>query len=426
MDIADKVAFSHYLPLMTRATADDGDPTPGYMLEEIEKITFLADPHCTRLVGYLLQRLGRQSNNVKLKVLKIMHHLVLKGHISFRTLLRKNDGHIKMSTVNRSTSYFGSSRTADAVVRAAQNLLQVLFDPNLLRKDEEGVQEAPRSKVQLGALGSQGISQGKYHGFGNSAAEKDTIKGKVMDYFEKLLSPTDDFNEDIKYCLYGPAGNYEPPVIELKEENLEASSEVVPSPVEEVKTHIPGKAGGGWETDEDDAPKLSKFDGFGQRQKSSAVMSSSESIEKLDMISAKESAVEKKFIENFCSTKDLPLTPSELDKTMTQCSKMDGIILLQSLFQYLIANGQSIPEESAKHASEGAASFTEKSSAKCLMVALLFLEWFLQVGKVAPEICSAIMMPALETLEKNTLSIANVNAKSRKLKFILSNRNVTR
>ncbi|XP_071444071.1 AP-4 complex accessory subunit Tepsin-like [Hetaerina americana] len=423
MDYVDKVAFSNYLPLMTRATADDKEPTPGYMLEEIEKITFLADFQCNRLVTYLLQRLGGPSNNVKLKVLKIMHHLVLKGHISFRMLLRKNDGHIKLSTVNRNTNSFGSSRSSEVVAHAAQNLLQTLFDPSLLRKDEEGIPEAPRAKVQLGALGSQGISQGKYHGFGNSSFEKDTIKGKVMDYFEKLLNSADDVNEDIKYCLYGPTGDYEPPIIEIKEEELETPSSAACAAVPDVKTHIPGRAGGGWETDDDDDPKHSDFKGIGQKLKSSTVTSSSESIERLDLSSAKEITAEKKFVEKFCQTKDFPITPLELDKTMAQCSNLDGITILQSLFQFLNAHGQPVPKESSGNAIEGAASAQEKPNAEHLMLALLFLEWFLQIGKVAPEICSAIIMPALETLVDTTKYMPNVNAKSKKLKLILSNRN---
>ncbi|KAG8239000.1 hypothetical protein J437_LFUL005057 [Ladona fulva] len=418
-DIADKLAFSNYLTLMNRATADDTEPTPGYVLEEIEKITFINVLHCNRLVGYLLQRLGRQSNNVKLKVLKIMNHLVRKGHANFRIILRKSDGHIKLSTVNRKLNN-SKDKSHEAVVRAADNLLQVLFDAEQLRKDEEGSPEEPQMRPKLGSMGSQGVPQGKYEGFGNSPVEKESFKGKMMDYFEKWLNPSEDLSSDMKSILYSSPGQYRPPAFDDDDDPSEIRVKQIPvtDAKKEVKAHIPGRAGGGWETDEEEEHKNFTATSALKMSNSSNITSSSESIERLDMLTAKENTAETKFVENFCETNIFPVSTIELDRAMKQCSKMDGIKILQSINNYLVSHCQSMVKETPKEEALEQKNDNVHES-KQLLLGLLLLEWFLHVGKVAPEIILAVVKPALITLLQSATSFTGVHMKAQKLKLII-------
>uniref|UniRef100_A0A9J8D404 TEPSIN adaptor related protein complex 4 accessory protein n=2 Tax=Cyprinus carpio TaxID=7962 RepID=A0A9J8D404_CYPCA len=78
------------VPTLMRATSDDESPCPGYLFEEIGKISHESVGCCQCLLEYLLERLQVESCHVKLKVLKILLHLCGHGPPHFLTELRRN------------------------------------------------------------------------------------------------------------------------------------------------------------------------------------------------------------------------------------------------------------------------------------------------------------------------------------------------
>uniref|UniRef100_A0A673KCM4 AP-4 complex accessory subunit tepsin-like n=1 Tax=Sinocyclocheilus rhinocerous TaxID=307959 RepID=A0A673KCM4_9TELE len=82
--------FVSQVPTLMRATSDDESPCPGYLFEEIGKISHESVGCCQCLLEYLLERLQVESCHVKLKVLKILLHLCGHGPPHFLTELRWN------------------------------------------------------------------------------------------------------------------------------------------------------------------------------------------------------------------------------------------------------------------------------------------------------------------------------------------------
>ncbi|XP_064351457.1 AP-4 complex accessory subunit tepsin isoform X2 [Camelus dromedarius] len=93
--LRDRLSFLHRLPILLKGTADDDVPCPGYLFEEIAKISHesLGSSQC--LLEYLLSRLHSGSGRVKLKVLKIMLHLCSHGSQSFLLILQRNPAFIQ-------------------------------------------------------------------------------------------------------------------------------------------------------------------------------------------------------------------------------------------------------------------------------------------------------------------------------------------
>ncbi|MEJ1269205.1 centrosomal protein 131 [Cricetulus griseus] len=96
--LRDRLSFLHRLPILLKGTSDDDTPCPGYLFEEIAKISHesLGSSQC--LLEYLLNRLDSSSGHVKLKVLKILLYLCGHGSSSFLLTLRRNSALIQEAT----------------------------------------------------------------------------------------------------------------------------------------------------------------------------------------------------------------------------------------------------------------------------------------------------------------------------------------
>ncbi|PSN48324.1 hypothetical protein C0J52_03393 [Blattella germanica] len=328
------------LPLLTRATAENDEPTAGYMLKEIEgilllcipvafkyimnliaietlttflDITFQAPPHCQPLAEYLNRKLEKPSSCVKLKVLKIMSYLIQNGHLSFRNCLRRNDG----------------------------GVLDMLFHSDLLKQDD--TQPVERVSLQLGGLGSTGNTKGKYEGFGSSPHDKEeSVKDKMMDMLEKLVNPTDDTAEKIKSAL---------------------------------TTHVPGRAGGGWESDDE----------IVEMPKSIIYQASMETNPARDIVVA------------FCSAQEWPLSPSQLNEVCKKCSSFNYADVLEVLSRQLL----------------------EQASDISLLRALLMLEWFVRTDLATPTAFSTIVSTPLDRASKSESNSEAVRLKAHKIQLIL-------
>uniref|UniRef100_A0A4W4EJV8 Uncharacterized protein n=1 Tax=Electrophorus electricus TaxID=8005 RepID=A0A4W4EJV8_ELEEL len=97
--LMERLSFLQKVPTLMKATADDETPCPGYLFEDISKISHESVGCSQCLLEYLLQRLQGESCNVKLKVLKILLHLCGHGPPHFLTELRRNATFIQEATV---------------------------------------------------------------------------------------------------------------------------------------------------------------------------------------------------------------------------------------------------------------------------------------------------------------------------------------
>uniref|UniRef100_A0A7N6AWW4 ENTH domain-containing protein n=1 Tax=Anabas testudineus TaxID=64144 RepID=A0A7N6AWW4_ANATE len=95
----ERLTFLQKVPTLMKATADDENPCPGYLFQEIGKISNESSGCGQCLLEYLLERLQVESCNVKLKVLKIFVHLCGHGSHHFLTELRRNSTFIQQASV---------------------------------------------------------------------------------------------------------------------------------------------------------------------------------------------------------------------------------------------------------------------------------------------------------------------------------------
>lgn len=258
--LAGKASFVNYLPRLTQATSDDGEPTPGYLLDEITKITYQSTSSSHQLVDYLLHRLNKSSTPVKIKVLKIIVYLINNGHKSFRQQLRQNDGSIKSTVLHSGPAdpMLGNTLYKE-VQKLAEETLDLLFNPEIM-KDEEALaddQDLPcveSSPVFMSGMGATARGGGKYEGFGNAMKEKEgTVTDKMLDYLGRLIHPSDDqTSEVIRAALHSSPGDYQPVAVAGALIDPVFSAEVPTPKASFIKNHVPGRAGGGWESDEDE------------------------------------------------------------------------------------------------------------------------------------------------------------------------------
>ncbi|CAM9511697.1 unnamed protein product [Chrysoparadoxa australica] len=69
---------------LSRATSRDDDPTPGYLLLEITKMTLNSYEECQQVLNYLQDRIKRKHHNIKLKCLVVIKHVCLQGRVDFK------------------------------------------------------------------------------------------------------------------------------------------------------------------------------------------------------------------------------------------------------------------------------------------------------------------------------------------------------
>uniref|UniRef100_A0A670HU10 TEPSIN adaptor related protein complex 4 accessory protein n=1 Tax=Podarcis muralis TaxID=64176 RepID=A0A670HU10_PODMU len=136
---------------------------PGYLFEEMAKISHesAGSSHC--LLEYLLNRLQSNSCNVKLKVLKILLHMCSHGSSYFLLQLKRNASFIQEATVfaGPPDPLHGNSLYQKVRV-TAQDLASALFSDVLL---PQPVAIPPKELPSTG-MGSRPSPHGSLQGFG--------------------------------------------------------------------------------------------------------------------------------------------------------------------------------------------------------------------------------------------------------------------
>ncbi|XP_032175312.1 AP-4 complex accessory subunit tepsin isoform X1 [Mustela erminea] len=163
--LRDRLSFLQRLPVLLKGTSDDDVPCPGYLFEEIAKISHesLGSSQC--LLEYLLNRLHSGSGRVKLKVLKILLHLCAHGSASSLLILKRNPAFIQEAAVfSGPPDPLHGNSLSQKVRAAAQDLGSALFSDSLSPPPPS---QPPRALPPAG-MGSQSRPQSALQGFGYS------------------------------------------------------------------------------------------------------------------------------------------------------------------------------------------------------------------------------------------------------------------
>ena len=115
--------------LVTKATSPDEVPTPGYMFNEIARITQASADACKQLEEFLMKRLKKDNVHVKLKVLRVVKHCCLQGHMTFRRDMQRHTSEVKECLGYRGTADALHGDALNKAVRdAAQEVMTAIFD----------------------------------------------------------------------------------------------------------------------------------------------------------------------------------------------------------------------------------------------------------------------------------------------------------
>lgn len=271
--LMDKATLAKNYRLLLKATecSDERDlDTPGYVHRELAELTFEA--RTGDIFAYALSKKlsSATDTNSKLKTLKTIRHLTKSGSKRFRKCLRDQDEHLKgaaeagteMAASSSATLVTSSEHGANpaAQVRSlAAEIRVLLFDQDTIDQDNDMEDELQPVQFAPG-MGSSSRSDGKYEGFG-TAPQKESVTEKMVDMVEQFLTFPDERKEVLEMCLATPStGDYKP--IDLPSLETSALDPMMMSSYSNsvnpmltsvsVRKHVPGKAGGGWESDDED------------------------------------------------------------------------------------------------------------------------------------------------------------------------------
>ncbi|XP_017652497.1 AP-4 complex accessory subunit tepsin isoform X2 [Nannospalax galili] len=240
------------LPVLLKATSDDDIPCPGYLFEEIAKISHesLGSSQC--LLEYLLNRLDSSSGHVKLKVLKILLYLCGHGSSSFLLILRRNSALIQEATAfaGPPDPLHGNS-LYQKVRAAAQDLGSTLFSDAVLPLPPS----QPPQALPPAGMGAQAKPHSALQGFGytqewgqtGSAGEVflSTIQ-RAAEVVANAVRPGPE-NPSTQGPL--PRGETYQPAVTPSATHTANPGNLFPGAILRTRAvrHQPGQAGGGWD-----------------------------------------------------------------------------------------------------------------------------------------------------------------------------------
>uniref|UniRef100_A0AAQ5YI79 ENTH domain-containing protein n=1 Tax=Amphiprion ocellaris TaxID=80972 RepID=A0AAQ5YI79_AMPOC len=228
------------VPTLMKATADDENPCPGYLFQEIGKISHESSGCGQCLLEYLLERLQVESCHVKLKVLKIFVHLCGHGSNYFLTELRRNSTFIQQASVySGPPDPIHGTALYQKVRNTAQEVARLLFTDAISTRS--GISPLSLAPPTMG-MGSASSHRSGMQGFGYSPGKQATVgSDSILDKIQKAA-------EVVASAVLPPT---EHQGIRLHDNHYRAV--VAPSaPIEvavpaSVTKRCPGQVGGGWE-----------------------------------------------------------------------------------------------------------------------------------------------------------------------------------
>lgn len=246
----ERLSFLQKVPTLMKATADDESPCPGYLFQEIGKISHESLGYGQCLLEYLLERLQVNSCHVKLKVLKIFVHLCDHGSHHFLTELRRNSTFIQQASVySGPPDPIHGTALYQKVRNTAQDVARLLFtDTNAFKNSI-----SPNSTaLQVMGMGSTAPHKSAMQGFGYSPDKRgisnsDSLLDKIQKAAEVVASAVLPPTEHQGIRLYD--NHYRAVVAPTAsiEVAVPACSYNLHAHKSKVIQRCPGQIGGGWE-----------------------------------------------------------------------------------------------------------------------------------------------------------------------------------
>ncbi|XP_051530101.1 AP-4 complex accessory subunit Tepsin-like isoform X2 [Myxocyprinus asiaticus] len=346
--LLERMFFLQKVPTLMRATADDESPCPGYLFEEIGKISHESVGCCQCLLEYLLERLQVESCHVKLKVLKILLHLCSHGPPHFLTELRRNATFIQEVIVySGPPDPIHGNAPFQKVRSSAQELASLLF--NEIMSSDSALSPCKTVTTSMG-MGSESHRSGM-QGFGYSPGRKESSGGSLLDKIQKAA-------EVVASAVLPPI---EHPGICLHDNHYHAV--VAPSATVEmampacaynIRLHShrasyrsPGQAGGGWEetdsghnSSQENAPvsqasvgRSSKSGGSGSH--SGASRESGDLSERVEAMQLGDCGQEMLLINSLTSGSKVFLSREESQHFIKECSTLNCEVVVELLSRKL-------------------------------------------------------------------------------------------
>ncbi|XP_038848278.1 AP-4 complex accessory subunit Tepsin-like isoform X1 [Salvelinus namaycush] len=245
----ERLSFLQKVPTLMKATADDEKPCPGYLFEEIGKISQESTGCGQCLLEYLLERLQVESCHVKIKVLKVFVHLCGHGSPHFLTELRRNSTFIQQASVySGPLDPIHGTAMYQKVRATAQELARLLFTETV--SHQSSTSPCKLTMANMG-MGSESAHGSRMQGFGYSPVKNITSGETLMDKIRKatefvasaVLPPMEHqgirLHDNHYRAVVAPSGPVEVAV--------PACAYTVPPHRPKVSQRCPGQVGGGWE-----------------------------------------------------------------------------------------------------------------------------------------------------------------------------------
>ncbi|XP_041073077.1 AP-4 complex accessory subunit Tepsin isoform X1 [Carcharodon carcharias] len=350
--VGEKLGFLQRLPMLMKATSDDEVPCPGYLFEEIAKISHESVGLCQCLLEYLLERLQSHSCYVKLKVLKILRHVCNHGSPQFILELRRNATLIQEVTVfSGPPDLLHGNALYQRVRTTAEDLANLLFSDALPYQTSCTLSPSrPYPQTGMGSSPSSGsIMQGFGHTAGKipSGSASDAILNKIQKAAEAMANavlPQDcPKNRGNHYHAEG----YQP-VLSTASEAKELKS-VPKSPVARHSTkaihHQPGLPGGGWEesdsghSSQDSSQTNYISDGSnsktGTDSQSGGSRESGDLMERVESINLNDCVQEITLVNNLTQGSKVFLTRDEMLHFIKECGLLNCEVVVELLNEKL-------------------------------------------------------------------------------------------
>ncbi|XP_040885530.1 AP-4 complex accessory subunit Tepsin isoform X4 [Toxotes jaculatrix] len=245
----ERLAFLQKVPTLMKATADDETPCPGYLFQEIGKISHESSGCGQCLLEYLLERLQVESCHVKLKVLKIFVHLCGHGSNHFLTELRRNSTFIQQASVySGPPDPIHGTALYQKVRNTAQEVARLLFTDTITTKS--GISPLNLTPPTMG-MGSATSHRSGMQGFGYSPGKQGTGSDSLLDKIQKaaevvasaVLPPTEHQGIRLHDNHYRAVVAPSAPI----EVAVPACAYNLPAQRPKVTQWCRGQVGGGWE-----------------------------------------------------------------------------------------------------------------------------------------------------------------------------------
>ncbi|XP_042198450.1 AP-4 complex accessory subunit Tepsin isoform X3 [Callorhinchus milii] len=351
--LGDRLGFVQRLPMLMKATSDDEVPCPGYLFEEVAKISHESVGSCQCLLEYLLERLQNNSCHVKLKVLKILRHMCSHGSPQFTLELRRNVTLIQEVTVfSGPPDLLHGNALYQKVRRTAEDVTGALFTDAVPYRSSSSSPPS-RSHLQPG-MGSRPLSGSTMQGFGYTAGKfasvsaGEAIISKIQRAAEAVANAVLPLHEHPINQRNGYHGEGYQPVLPASSEGAEVKP-VLKSPVAvrvvKVVHHQPGLPGGGWEegdsghSSQDSSQTNYISDGsnskVGTDSQSGGSRESGDLMERVEAVNLSDCTREITLVNSLSQGTTVFLTRDEMQHFVKECGLLNCEVVVELLNQKL-------------------------------------------------------------------------------------------